>query len=64
MIEFKVQGMTCGGCVRSVTGALQRVDPNAQVEVDLPSKMVSVSSRAGFEQLRQAIESAGFEVSQ
>lgn len=64
MIEFKVPGMTCGGCVRSITGALQRVDPNAQIGVDLSGKMVSVSSRARVEQLRQAIEGAGFEVSQ
>ena len=32
MIDFKVQGMTCGGCARGVTSALQRVDAKAAGE--------------------------------
>ena len=64
MIDFKVQGMTCGGCVRGVTNALQRVDANAVVNVDLASKTVSVSSAADVQQLKQAIEKAGFVVTQ
>ena len=64
MIDFKVQGMTCGGCVRGVTNALQRVDADAVVNVDLASKAVSVSSAADVQQLKQAIEKAGFVVTQ
>ena len=64
MIDFKVQGMTCGGCVRGVTDALQRVDADAVVNVDLASKTVSVSSAADVQQLKQAIEKAGFVVTQ
>ena len=64
MIDFKVQGMTCGGCVRGVTNALQRVDADAVVNVDLASKTVSVSSAAAVQQLKQAIEKAGFVVTQ
>ncbi|WP_241485531.1 heavy-metal-associated domain-containing protein, partial [Xanthomonas euvesicatoria] len=29
--------MTCGHCVRTVTQAIQAVDPHAQVDVDLGS---------------------------
>lgn len=64
MIDFKVQGMTCGGCARGVTNALQRVDANAVVAVDLASKTVSVKSTADVQQLKQAIEKAGFAVTQ
>ena len=64
MIDFKVQGMTCGGCVRGVTNALQRVDADAVVNVDLASKTVSVSSAADVQQLKRAIEKAGFAVTQ
>ena len=64
MIDFKVQGLTCGGCVRGVTNALQRVDADAVVNVDLASKTVSVSSAADVQQLKQAIEKAGFVVTQ
>lgn len=64
MIDFTVQGMTCGGCVRGVTNALHRVDADAVVNVDLPSKTVSVSSTADIQQLKQAIDKAGFSVTQ
>lgn len=64
MIDFKVQGMTCGGCARGVTNALQRVDANAVVNIDLASKTVSVNSTADVQQLKQAIERAGFAVTQ
>jgi copper chaperone len=64
MIEFKVQGMTCGGCVRGVTNALKRVDADAVVDVDLAGKTVSVNSTADAQQLKQAIEKAGFAVTQ
>lgn len=64
MIDFKVEGMTCGGCVRGVTNALHRVDADAVVDVDLPGKTVSASSTADAQQLKQAIENAGFAVTQ
>ena len=64
MIDFKVQGMTCGGCARGVTNALQRVDANAVVNIDLARKTVSVHSTADVQQLKQAIEKAGFAVTQ
>ncbi|ARS28252.1 heavy-metal-associated domain-containing protein [Sphingomonas sp. KC8] len=64
MIDFKIQGMTCGGCARGVTNALQRVDANAVVNVDLASKTVSVSSTADVQHLKEAIEKAGFAVRQ
>jgi len=28
---LKIENMTCGGCARSVTKAIQSVDPNATV---------------------------------
>ena len=32
-MEFHVEGMTCGGCARSVTKAIELVDPQASVKV-------------------------------
>ncbi len=64
MIDFKVPGMTCGGCVRGVTNAIKRIDADAVVNVDLQSKTVSVDSIADARQLKQAIETAGYEVTQ
>ncbi len=59
---FLVEGITCGACVKSITKALLAVDPNAQVNVDLESKKVSIRSTESENALEQAIEDAGFKV--
>jgi len=43
-IELNVQGMTCGGCVKHVTKALQSVPGVNQVSVDLASGRARVDS--------------------
>ena len=60
MQNFKVEGMTCGHCVRTVTEAVKSVDPNATVEVDLAAGRVSVTSTAASAQLTQAIVAEGY----
>lgn len=61
MIYFNVPGMTCGHCARSITNAVQGIDPAAQVDIDLAAKSVAVVSNAAPELLRTAIENAGYE---
>jgi copper chaperone len=61
METFKLPDMTCGGCARKVTQALQRVDPACQVQVDLPAQQVQVQSQQPREPLAQALREAGFE---
>lgn len=60
MQNFKVEGMTCGHCVRAVTEAVKAVDPNATVEVDLAAGRVSVTSTAALARLTQAIVAEGY----
>ena len=62
MIELKVSGMTCGGCVRSVTNAVHGVAPHANVTVDLATKRVSVETAVDAATIAAAIESAGYEI--
>lgn len=33
-MQFHIENMTCGGCVRSLTKEIQSVDPVAQVNAD------------------------------
>ena len=61
MQTFKVEGMTCGGCASSVTRAVQHVDKDAKVKVDLASKTVEVESTLPSLQIIDAITSAGFD---
>jgi len=57
---FKVDGMTCGGCVRSVTNAVQRIAPTSNVEVDLDTHIVKVESKLSSLEIIDAITNAGF----
>ena len=61
MQTFKVDGMTCGGCVGAVTRAVQAVDKDAKVEVDLATKTVKVDSKVSPLQIIDVITNAGFE---
>ncbi len=57
---YKVVGMTCGGCAKSVTNAIVDAAPGASVEVDLEAKTVTVEG-ADESTVHQAVENAGFE---
>lgn len=58
--KYKVDGMTCGGCVRSVTNAITKLAPDATVAVDLPTGIVTVDG-ADAEAVKTAVEGAGFD---
>jgi copper chaperone len=62
MIELKVEGMTCDGCVRSVTRAVQKADPAARVDVDLAKGLVRIETSAPRDSFTDAIEAAGYDV--
>ncbi len=62
---LKVNGMTCQGCVASVTRVLKAVDGVAQAEVTLQpgeAKVTYDPSKTNFAHLREAVEDAGYEV--
>jgi copper chaperone len=59
---FTVTGMTCGHCEKAVTQALQRVDPQAQVQIDRTQNRVTVDSTQSREALAQAIVEEGYAV--
>lgn len=60
MIELTVKDMTCNHCVGVVTKAVKSVDPNATVNVDLPSKRVQVDSASSAGAFAKALEEAGY----
>lgn len=62
MKQYKTEGMTCRSCVFHVTAAVQGVDPEADVAVDLKAQTVTVDSRADSEALVRALEDAGYPV--
>lgn len=62
MLDFQVEGMTCGHCEQAVTRAVQSVDPNAKVAVDRSSGRVAVESASDAQTIRRAIEGEGYTV--
>jgi copper chaperone len=60
MHEFHVPAMTCGHCVRAVTDAVKTVDPQAQVDVDLPSHTVKVQTQQPREAVARALAEADY----
>ena len=61
MIQFEVQDMSCGHCVGAITQAVQAVDAEARVQVDLPSHRVRiVPTFADADRLAEAIREAGY----
>jgi copper chaperone len=60
MIELKLPDMTCGHCVKSVTSTVQKLDPQAKVECDLPSHGVKIESTVLRERIVQALAIEGY----
>jgi Cu+-exporting ATPase len=63
MYELTVEDMTCKHCVGRVTKAVQEIDQEAKVDIDLPSKKVKIDSQANLDRIVQAIAAAGYPVS-
>lgn len=63
-VEIPVQGMTCGGCERSVQAALSQLEGVSGAEADRNAGRVRVSfdaEQVNEQRLRTQIEEAGFQ---
>ena len=63
-VTLKIDGMTCGGCVKSVTRVLNELDGVAQADVSLEKAQAIVSFDENKVQpaaLVEAVEDAGFD---
>ena len=58
--KFQVSGMSCAHCASAVQNAVQTVDPEAQVTVDLETGHVDVVSHQPRQDIIVAIETAGY----
>ena len=61
-MQFTVSGMTCGGCIKAVTRAIQASDPRAVVLVDLATQRIDLKTNLTQEQAKDLIEEAGYPV--
>lgn len=59
-MELRIENMTCGGCAKSVTKAIQSVDPGARIETNPAARLVKVETTATTAALQQVLEEAGY----
>jgi copper chaperone len=59
-MQFHIETMTCGGCVRGVTKAIHSVDPTADIKADPATRTVDVTTSAPRDQLVAVLAEAGF----
>lgn len=59
-VVLNVTGMTCQGCVNSVTRIVKRVDPAAEVAIDLPTGRLEAKTGASPQAIAEAIAAAGY----
>ncbi len=65
-ITLNIDGMTCNGCVASVTKILQGVDGVASAEVSLADKRAEVAfdaTKTSVDALIAAVEDGGYDAS-
>lgn len=61
---LKIEGMSCGHCVRHVKDALVKLDGVVSAEVDLDSKtaILEASDEISDEAIKTAVDEAGYKV--
>ncbi|MGX7825437.1 heavy-metal-associated domain-containing protein [Actinokineospora sp. 24-640] len=62
---FTVTGMTCGHCAASVREEVGTIDGVQNIDVDVPTGRVTVTSGGPLdpERVRAAVEEAGYQLS-
>jgi copper chaperone CopZ len=53
--------MHCNGCLRAITRLAQKLDPQAQVSADLPTRRASFTGALDEAALRAALARAGYQ---
>lgn len=61
-MRLHLPNMSCGGCARSVTRAIQSVDGNAAIVIDQNRREVELTSDLPRERFAPALAAAGFPV--
>lgn len=63
IVELKVEGMDCEGCVKSVTRMLSGLPGVQNVDVSLADARARVTydpARVGMQDMKKAVERAGY----
>lgn len=59
-MQFHIERMTCSGCARNVTNAIQSVDGAAVIETDPENRKVDVETSATRAEIEAVLVEAGY----
>jgi copper chaperone len=62
MVVLKIDGMTCGHCVKAVSSALEQIPGVRAVRVDLERGQAEIDGSAELAQLIKAVREEGYDV--
>ena len=60
MLAYRIEDMTCGGCVRAIRAAVARVAPQAIVEADVEARRLRIDGADDGAAIGAVLEQAGF----
>jgi len=60
MFQLRVNDMTCGHCVKTITKAVTAMDAEASLEADVETKLVRIDSARPVAELIRALDAAGY----
>jgi copper chaperone len=61
MLKLRIPEMSCGHCTAAVEKAVKSEDPAAKVDIDLGTKVASITTQVEPQRIRNAIKEAGYE---
>ena len=59
---FTISGMSCGGCVNSLTRVLKSVDGIEPLKIEVGKVQLRLDERVSSQTVKDAVARAGFEV--
>jgi copper chaperone len=59
-MKLYLDNMTCGGCARRVTRAVQSIDAGASVNTDPSTRLVQIQTSVPEDDIVAALREAGF----
>jgi copper chaperone len=62
-LQLNVPGISCGGCVGTITQAIKAVDAHASVQGDPKTKTILVETESSESAIKAAISEAGYPAS-
>lgn len=59
-MKFHIANMTCGGCARGITTAINELDSNASLDIDLQNRIVEINTTVSQDKVIATLSERGF----